>query len=273
MSKRKEIQAEVETIEKSTGIKARSYRIINSGMENLVVDVNDAWIFRFPRTSIFRDNAKQRLRFLASFSNVSPLKIANPEYITDSFVGYKKISGKPFRPANLKKLTAQEKTKIAKQVGLFLRVLHGHKDKRINFDTGYLVMRRKDYKTCPPAIAKYLTSDEQKAFRAKLETIGRNPLNFRKPKSIIHGDLNFNNILWDSKSPLEDQMFESYYGLPFVVWFGILMCVSWVLCFMVAQYPRSLFFRRAFYASVMVSGLSFVVLLVLAYRTVERGYL
>src|SRR5258708_3866264 len=144
MNNQKEIQSKIKEIQKSTRIKVRSYKIRNSGMENLAIEVNDAWIFRFPRTSTLRENAKQRLHFLSSFSKISPLKIPNPEYITNSFVGYKKIPGKPFRPVNLKGLTTQERIKIAKQLGLFLKALHGHKDKHINFDTGYLVMQRKD---------------------------------------------------------------------------------------------------------------------------------
>ncbi|MFA6106160.1 MAG: aminoglycoside phosphotransferase family protein [Patescibacteria group bacterium] len=191
------VKEKIKEIQEATGLKISSYKIINRGFESLIIEVNKKWIFRFPRNQGLRKKTKERLNYLASFSMVSPLKIPEPKFIENGFIGYKKIPGKPFYPANFKKLTEKEKTKTAKQIGLFLKTLHAHKNKRIDFNTGYLVMRKEDYKTPPLTIAKRLNLDERKALKAKIGIIAKNPLNFKKPSSIIHGDLNFNNILWD----------------------------------------------------------------------------
>jgi hypothetical protein len=165
---------EIEEIQKATGINVNSYKTIKRGRESLIIEVNDEWIFRFPRSSISQEKIQKRLNFLVSFSKVSPLKIPEPYYIESSFVGYKKIPGQPLSSSALEKLTKKERTNIARQLGLFLKTLHKKKSKNINFDTGYLVMRKEDYTTCPEAIAQYLNVNERKVLKDKLEVIKNN---------------------------------------------------------------------------------------------------
>lgn len=181
----------------ATGLKINSYKAVNRGTESLIIEVNEKWIFRFPRNDDAKEKMEKRLDFLVSFSKVSPLAVPAPKYLGDGFIGYKKIPGKHPRPSDIEKLAPKERLKIAKQLGLFLKALHGFKDKKINFDTGYLVMRKSDYRSCPKLIAQYLSADELKILNAKLKAIANNPSNFENPATIIHGDLYFNNILWD----------------------------------------------------------------------------
>ena len=117
--------------------------------------------------------------------------------MTSSLIGYRKIGGTPFYQSYLKNLSKEDRQQVARQLGLFLKVLHGHKDRHITFDTGYLVMRKEDYQSCPVEIAKYLNKNESNTLALRLRKIADNPDNFQKPTTIIHGDLNFNNILWD----------------------------------------------------------------------------
>jgi len=163
----------------------------------LIIEINGKWIFRFPRNPISKENTKERLDFLISFAKKSSLKIPTPKYIENNFIGYEKIQGSHPHPTNIKKLSEKDKLRIAKQIGLFLKDLHNFKSKKINFDTGYLVMRKGDYETCPKEIAKYLDEDEIRVLETKLKAIENNPLNFKKPTSIIHGDFYFNNIIWN----------------------------------------------------------------------------
>ena len=197
MATKKEIVSKIEEIKRVTNIKVNSYKTITRGGESLIIEINGKWIFRFPRNSISKENTKERLDFLISFAKISPLKIPIPKYIEDGFVGYEKIQGSHPRPTNIKNLTERDRLKIAKQIGLFLKGLHNFKSKKINFDTGYLVMRKDDYITCPKEISKYLNTDEIKNLEVKLKAIANNPLNFKKPTSIIHGDFYFNNIIWN----------------------------------------------------------------------------
>lgn len=197
MATKKEIISKIEEIKKATNLKVNSHKVINKGGESLIIEINGEWIFRFPENPLSKGNIKEKLNFLISFSRISPLKIPIPKYIENNFIGYKKIVGKHPHPASIEKLSKKDKLKIAKQLGLFLKALHNFKSKEINFDTGYLIMRENDYNACPKEIAKYLNEDERKSLEVKIKAIKNNPLNFKKPTSIIHGDFYFNNIIWN----------------------------------------------------------------------------
>lgn len=188
----------IEKIKSATGFKIRSAKFKHGG-ESEVVEVNDQWIFRFPKSSVIDKKINKKWNFLNSFSEISPVQVPKPKYITNNLIGYKKIVGDPISPAQIEKLNNKDKSKIAKQMGLFLKALHTHKDKSINFDTGYLVMRIKDYNSYPKEFAKYLNIKECKVLETMINKIAKNPSNFRKPTKIIHGDFNSNNILWDKK--------------------------------------------------------------------------
>ncbi|MFA5986970.1 MAG: aminoglycoside phosphotransferase family protein [Parcubacteria group bacterium] len=143
---------------------------------------------------------EKRLRFLKLFSEVSPLKIPVPKYIGENFIAYKKIPGVPFAPTNFKKLTIKEKKKIAFQIGKFLKVLHNFKCRQCNYNANYLVLKKGDYLTCSETITKHFSAKERENFQIKHIAIENNLSNFKKPTTIIHGDLFFNNILWDPKT-------------------------------------------------------------------------
>lgn len=193
----KELAVKIEDIRKTISLKISSYRTINKGAESFVIEVNKKWIFRFPRSGVFTDQMKRQWKFLDDFSRISPISVPIPKYVGEHFIGYKKLEGESLHPRQIEKLTKEDKLKISKQLGLFLKTLHGFKDKQIGFDTGYLIMRKDDYRSSPKELAIYLSLKERRALNAKLKAITENSRNFAKPRTIIHGDLNFNNIVWD----------------------------------------------------------------------------
>ncbi len=197
MPKQKEITTKIQKIQKVTGLKINSYKVVDRSAESLIIEVNQKWIFRFPRNHFFSKKMAKRLSFLVSFSKVSPLKVPVPKYIDQDFIGYKKIPGKHLYRTNIEKLTRKDSNKLARQLGYFLKSLHKFKSRTVNFDTGYLIMRKNDYKKCPVQITKHLNKNECKTLSTKFHKIRNNSRNFKKPTSVIHGDLHFNNILWD----------------------------------------------------------------------------
>jgi len=186
-------------IEGATGLKIHKRRIINTGAEHLVVEVNDDWIFRLPRQRPVHAKDRKQWNFLASFATVSPIPVPDPVYVTDDFVGYRKIVGTPLSPTQIETLNDEAKERIAKQLGGFLATLHHHRDASIDFD-GSLVLRHGYHRSCPEGFEKYLTARERRNLDAKLEAIVDNPANFVEPTAIVHGDLYVGNILWDKTS-------------------------------------------------------------------------
>jgi aminoglycoside phosphotransferase (APT) family kinase protein len=182
-------------IERATGLTIHTYEVINTGAENLIIEVNDEWVFRLPRDRSLGTKDRKQLNFLTSFSKRSPLAVPDPVYVTDDLVGYKKIPGSPLYPTQIELLPWEGKEQISKQLGLFLATLHHYQDETIDFHTGYLGAGVDQ--SCPQAFARYLRPSEIRKLEAKLKAIADNPANFVDPTTIIHGDLYFANILWD----------------------------------------------------------------------------
>jgi aminoglycoside 2''-phosphotransferase len=189
-----------ESIERVTGLAIQTCKAIRRGATSLVVEVNGEWLFRFPRGQPSWAQLEKRLRFVASFARVSPVAVPEPVYVTEHFVGYRKIAGTPLYPTRLGRLRQGDRHRIAWQLGQFLAALHHHVDPRIDFDTGYLVMRHGYHRSCPAPFAAYLTADERRKLDARLEAVADDPANLVEPTRVIHGDLYFNNILWDAES-------------------------------------------------------------------------
>ena len=221
----KEITKKIKKIQEVTKIKVNSYKVVNRGADSLIIEVNDRWIFRFPRKHAFRKKMKERLNFLIYFAKVSPIKIPAPEYMEDDFIGYKKISGKHLYRSSIERLHRKDKLKIAKQIGLFLKALHSFKSKYVKYETGYLTMYRKDLDYSNWSFKKYLSKNELKNLHGKLDAILANDNNFIKPTTIIHGDLHFNNILWNPKKKTITGVIdwgEVGLGVPAMDFIGIL---------------------------------------------------
>ena len=195
-----------EVIEKATGLQIHSCKTLKS-FGNHVVEVNDEWIFRFPIGRPSADRTQKQLNFLAAFAKRSPLAIPEPVFITGDFVGYRKIGGEPFFPGNpfdateIDRLPAEDKKRIAKQVGVFLATLHDYRDNTIDWETGWFAGKREGGEPSDAqCFVNYLSAGEYRRLVAKREAIENNPANFVQPATIIHNDLYFLNILWDRTS-------------------------------------------------------------------------
>ena len=118
----------IASIVRATGLTIHRLRVLQHGAYNVVVEVNDEWIFRFPRPGSPRDNVQERLQFLESFAKVSPLPVPDPVYVTDDFVAYRKISGSHLYPTQVARLPNAAKQRVAEQLAEFLSALHHHED-------------------------------------------------------------------------------------------------------------------------------------------------
>src|SRR5689334_600065 len=164
--------AMVASIARATGLTFHKSRVVENGAYNVVVEADDEWIFRFPRPGSPRDNAQERLRFLASFAKVSPLAVPDPIYVTDDFVGYRKIVGTPLYPTQIARLPNDRKRRLAKQLGGFLAALHHYEDKAITFQTGWIPTPGADPTGDLCVFAQFLDASECRKLEANLRAMG-----------------------------------------------------------------------------------------------------
>jgi aminoglycoside 2''-phosphotransferase len=112
----------------------QSSRINDVGQNNYIVEVNDEWIFRFPKAQVNLEESKLEYSVLCALGKRLTLTIPTPKYVQltnkvqDSFYAYHKIQGLPLLQGEFNAL--KDKTKIAKQIGLFLKDLHSTDTKR-----------------------------------------------------------------------------------------------------------------------------------------------
>ena len=74
----KEFSEKLEEIKKVTGMRVSSYKAIRAGGESLVIEVNNKWIFRFPKSSVVNEQTKKRWGFLSDFLNNSSISVPQP---------------------------------------------------------------------------------------------------------------------------------------------------------------------------------------------------
>ncbi len=100
----------------------------HAGWDNTVYEVNDAWIFRFPRREIAVPLLAVEMRALPRLAPALPVAVSPPELLGSPtadypwpFAGYRKLRGEP---ADRARLDAAARTRLAAPLGRFLAALH-----------------------------------------------------------------------------------------------------------------------------------------------------
>ncbi len=164
----------------------RSIKVNNKGEDNLVIEINNEWIFRFPRDKKNRAFYFEKI-FLPIFSKKSPFPVPELEYITDDFIGYRKIKGALLTKKLFKSLSSKEQDEIAKQFGRFLSALHSFslsKAKKIKINEGWDGWREKAYKSFKKNVAQKLPENVRKNALKFLDDF----LKLKYKPVVIHGD-------------------------------------------------------------------------------------
>lgn len=101
-----------------------SIRLIENGWDNIVVEVNTDWIFRFPKDAEFHFDVEQQL--LTLFGKIVSLKIPKVEYVGKSYtyMGYRKIPGGDLTRELFDSMTTGERDQLIFDLANFLREIH-----------------------------------------------------------------------------------------------------------------------------------------------------
>ncbi|MBA2728982.1 MAG: aminoglycoside phosphotransferase family protein [Parachlamydiaceae bacterium] len=103
-----------------------SIKLISSGWDNLVADINDEWIFRFPRSEVYILIFERDKKLLDLLHKQIMMMIPIYEYVGvhTSFVAYRKIPGKALHKNTYLTLPVETRQQIADTLALFLTQLH-----------------------------------------------------------------------------------------------------------------------------------------------------
>jgi len=138
---------------------------IHHGDDFTIVEVNNSWMFRFPRRPEARIVLEIEKQFLAEFAPLSPVPVPLYQYIGEDFVGYRKIEGLLLSPGRYKELSEASQKKVVEQISAFLSTLHSFpvgRARQMGMTAGWNGWRKEAFQIFKSEIAPRLS---QKALR------------------------------------------------------------------------------------------------------------
>lgn len=184
-------------------------QINQAGQNNIVLIINDAIVFRFPRYEAGRKQLQIEQHILSLLKNHLPLPIPNPHYLNlsapihQAFIGYPKIEGEIINIYTLEQTFDDETCdKLAGQLASFLLALH-----TASTDTLRSILPATDdysywhqvYKQVQVSLYPYMRADAREQITDHFERFFQNTQKTFVP-TLIHGDFGTGNILFDRKT-------------------------------------------------------------------------
>jgi aminoglycoside 2''-phosphotransferase len=174
-----------------------------SGWDNIVVDVNDRWIFRFPRSKFSERNRQREVKLLELLREQLTIPIPTYSYVARpgggdkyGFAGYKKIPG---TPVTVRGYQTAWTRKLSRGLAKLLRELHSIKTTKnlakIVSSEWTTQRMRKHHGQLRTLAYRYLDRET----RGILESFFRKSMNLLEQsiyeRTLIHSDLTDRNIL------------------------------------------------------------------------------
>ncbi|MBU6996552.1 MAG: aminoglycoside phosphotransferase family protein [Theionarchaea archaeon] len=182
----------------------KTYRYITQGWDHVVLILDETIVFRAPKDMLYRNEFKNEIRLLQYLKKKVNLGIPDYIYVSrdGSFAGYNLVKGQELTTSQFQNLTASEKETAANQLAEFITTLHATPQSVLkrcqvrteNLEEMYEELVRDTRALLYPRLPeKYIQSIEQ--YFDELETA----LGGNHPKALVHNDLGWEHILWDSQ--------------------------------------------------------------------------
>lgn len=109
------------------GLLFRDAKLIDTGFGNVIVMLDDNWVFRFPRNEWRHGAFSRELWLLDWLEQQTAIKLPDYSYIAPGnyFGGYRKIQGAELSPRMFDSLDRSIQEKAVVQLADFLSILHG----------------------------------------------------------------------------------------------------------------------------------------------------
>ena len=180
-----------------------SHRYLTHGWDHAVLILDEALVFRAPRTQADRDALANEARLLR---HLQPrVDVGIPDYVYEaadgSFAGYRLLAGRELDVATFGRLSDSARERIAEQLATFLTAVH-ETPKSVARECGVSEQDpRKDHedfvRDVETLVLTRLASHEVEVIRAFLTELAAE-VNPTRPTALVHGDLAGEHILWDA---------------------------------------------------------------------------
>lgn len=183
----------------------QKYVFSDRGWDQNMILLDDVLLFRFPKTSTYRDLFKSEVGLLQFLARRLPVPIPSYKYIAPDyrFGGYRLLPGLTLSPERFAQLTPMDRARIATQMAIFLASLHttpvGALDQyhvqRESIPASHREIRARTEKHLKPVLSPpdYILAE---TVVRELEAIMHYPVNPR----LIHGGISDRHLLWDDRA-------------------------------------------------------------------------
>lgn len=180
-----------------------SHRYLTHGWDHDVLILDEALVFRAPRTQAYRDALANEARLLR---HLRPrVAVGVPDYVYQSadgsFAGYGLLAGRELDAATFGRLSETARERMAEQLAAFLTAVH-ETPKSVARERGVSEQDpRKDHedlvRDLETLVLPRLASHEVAVVRTFLTELAAEVKSTR-PTALVHGDLAGEHILWDA---------------------------------------------------------------------------
>ncbi|MDR7241928.1 phosphotransferase [Priestia megaterium] len=177
--------------------------LLGYGFDNTVYQVNDRFVFRFPRRALAARLLQTENQLLPTLASQLPLSIAEPIFFGKPnaeypwpFTGYHYVQGNP--PA---RLTEEERIQSASVLARFLRTLHHYPySKAQELGVPFDELNRLDMMKRKPVLEKYVKQMKERNLYSKQDILERyvndiQEIHYQEKNVLVHGDLHIRNMI------------------------------------------------------------------------------
>lgn len=188
--------------------KYESAAVNADGQNSLVLVVDDAWIFRFPKYDHVLENLATEIAILRAVQKRLPLPVPNPQYVNLSgqtvgyaFVGYHRIPGEPLWRDTYRRLKSPRViAALADQLASFLSALHNIPPEIIPAELAYAETHEEWldlYRRMREKLFPFMRPDARRWAENHFEPYLDQSRNFEFTPALRHSDFGASNILYD----------------------------------------------------------------------------
>lgn len=192
-------------------LEAQTARLLEGGITNDVLIVDEAYVFLFPRTAGGVERLKSALVVLRALQGHTSVPVPDPQFISPdlnavgkAFFGYRMLSGDPLRQ-HLAAIGQGDSRQLADQLALFLRELHTFPIQALSGDLPAHDQGRREalpalHENIRRHLYPHMRPDAQEMVSGRFDAFLGVPSGGSYRLAIKHGDLGPGNILVDPQT-------------------------------------------------------------------------
>jgi aminoglycoside 2''-phosphotransferase len=184
-----------------------SIEALGEGTANIAFRVNDGLVFRFAKDKRASTRTEMEIHTLPTLQKSLSLRIPEIRYAGIqpnglSFIGYREVPGMPLDRKTFEALSNGDKESMAEVLGKFLKEVHAFDLESLDVNRVSIVPYQDEYSRVThedvPQIETLLTKEEAEKLRSILMSFVEDEANFKFDRRLVHADLNFGNIVYDT---------------------------------------------------------------------------